>query len=275
METRYVVWRPSHELRRAVAVAGLCLLSAACGDAGHRLGDGPTPTQGDTDALTVHHCEENQQLEPIDYMEDGDGSIEFTAGRGGVWFAFNDHTSTQEPDLYAESFAMSKIDPPRQGSRFAVHTSGSGFTKWGAGVGLDLRAQQPYDASGYAGISFWARRAPDIEFFELQLQVPDRATSPLGGQCGPGLCHDDFGDLIPSDAGAVPEPHPRPHLSEDWTYFHYTWDEMQAQDWSEQSLRGVTRIDPSKIYGIRFQVENKYPGFDFWIDDLAFMCHPE
>ena len=258
METRYVAWRLSHEVFHALALAGLCLLSAACGDTGHRLGDGPQSTRGDSDALTVHQCEDGQRLEPIDYMEDGDGSIEFTAGRGGVWFAFNDHTSTQEPDLYAESFAMAKVEPARDGSHFAVHTRGSGFTDWGAGVGLDLRAQQPYDASGYAGISFWARRAAGVEF-TLQLAIPDSATSPLARQCETDLCHDDFGDMIDD-------------LSEDWQYYSYPWEKMVAQNWSEQQLRGVTQIDSSKVYGIRFQVENKFPAFDFWIDDLSFLC---
>ena len=261
METRYAAWRLSHEARRALVLAGASLLSAACGDTAHRLGDGPGRTQEGNDLLTVHECEADQLLEPIDYMEDGDGSIEFTAGRAGLWFAFNDHTGTQEPDIFAESFVMSPLAPPRQGSRFAVHTSGSGFTDWGAGLGLDLRVQQPYDASGYAGISFWARRASG-NGLSLQLAVPDSATSPLGRQCDAEaeLCHDDFGELI--------------DLTDDWVYYHYTWDQMLARDWSEQSLRGVKNINPSKIYGIRFQVE-KFNDFDFWIDDLSFMCRAE
>lgn len=262
METRYVAWRPSHDARRALAVIGICLLSTACGDTAHRLGGGEDgKTEGDADSVTtIHKCAQGQLLEPIDDMEDNNGSIELTAGRAGVWFAFNDHTGTQEPDIFAETFTMSRVEPSRGDSHYAAHTSGSGFTEWGAGVGVDLRVQQPYDASGYAGISFWARRGPGIDFFELQLQVPDSATSPLAGQCEAELCHDDFGDLIGT-------------LTEEWQYYSYTWDQMIAQDWSEQAkLRNVTRVTPSAIYGIRFQVENKYPAFDFWIDDMSFLC---
>ncbi len=261
METRYAAWRLNHEAYRSLVVAAASLLSAACGDTAHRLGDGPVQTQDGSDLVTVHECEPGQLLEPIDDMEDGDGSIEFTAGRAGLWFAFNDHTGTQEPDIFAESFLMGKIEPPRQGSRFAAHTRGSGFTEWGAGLGLDLRVQQPYDASGYAGISFWARRTTS-DALTVQLAIPDSATSPLGKQCDieAELCHDDFGKLI--------------DLTEEWAYYHYTWAEMTARDWSEQSYRGVESINPKKVYGIRFQVE-KFIDFDFWIDDLSFMCRPE
>lgn len=259
MSIRCVAWRLSHNVSHALWAGGLALLSLGCSDTSHRLG-GPNE-QALTDAVMTP-CMSGAALEPIDDMEDNDGTIDFTAGRAGVWFAFNDQTGTQQPSPYDERFKMSAIDPPRQGSRLATHTSGSGFHGWGAGIGLELRVQRPYDASTAAGISFWARRGPD-SWPELQLAIPDSATSPSGGECDfeGGFCHDDFGDTFT--------------LTEEFQHFTRTWDQMVARGWSNQT---VTAINPSAIYGVRFQVEgdaNSDRAFDFWVDDLSFVCNPE
>jgi len=255
METPYAAWRLSHESPRRVAAALICLLSIACGDAEHRLGSGPESDSNGLGATSMVPCSQGTPLDPIDLMEDGDGTIDFTAGRAGVWFVFNDRTGTQEPSLFAEAFAMSKLDPPRDSSRHAAHTVGSGFVEWGAGIGMYLRAQQAYDASKTTGLSFWARRSKSSTG-KLQLAVPDGATSPLGGQCddAAGLCHDDFGRDL--------------ELTEEFQYFNYPWQDMVARNWSEMDVPG---INPAKIYGVLFQV-GRDEAFDFWIDDLSFTC---
>ncbi len=259
MSTRYAAWRPSAERWRALAAAGVCLAGAACSDASHSLGGGYALEKAQTDSSDgsgVVPCPPGALVDPIDLMEDGDGSIDFRLGRAGVWYVFNDRTGIQVPDMFNESFYMSALEPPRQGSKFAAHTSGRGFTNWGAGIGLYLRAQQAYDASYYAGISFWARRGPG-KTPKLQFSVPDGETSPLGGKCNAvddSLCHDDFGyDL---------------ELGEDFEYYSFTWEQMVARNWSAMYLPA---IDSSKIYGIQFQVPQN-EDFDLWIDDLAFLC---
>jgi len=255
VSTRCGASLPSREFGRALALAALGFAVVACSDAGHRLGGGVEKAQDDPGALTVSPCAPGAQVDAIDDMEDQDGSIDFTAGRAGVWYVYNDRTGMQVPDIFGERFNMTALEPPRAGSHFAAHTSGRGFTEWGAGIGLYLRAQQAYDASGYAGISFWARRGPSSTS-SLQLAVPDGETSPLGGKCDlkANLCHDDFGyDL---------------ELTEEFQYFSFTWAELVARNWSAMYLPG---IDSSKIYGIQFQVDRDQD-FDFWIDDLSFLC---
>lgn len=259
MWTRCAASRPSpSRARLLLVVAGLGWSAVACSDAGHRLGGGLESSRGDPGAFIPSPCESGALVDPIDRMEDRDGSIDFTAGRAGIWYVFNDRTGIQVPDIHSEWFSMTELEPPRENSRFAVHTSGSGFTQWGAGVGLYLRVQQAYDASAYAGISFWARRGSGSTS-ELQFSVPDSETSPLGGKCSvkDNLCHDDFGQDL--------------NLTEDFQYYSFTWEQMVTRNWSAAYL---PHIDSSKIYGIQFQVAQNET-FDFWIDDLSFLCRTD
>ena len=58
----------------------------------------------------------------------------------------------------------------------AAHVYGGPFTVWGAGFGVGLG--NPYNASGYNGISFWARSAVPLT---LQIAFPDKDTAVAGG----------------------------------------------------------------------------------------------
>jgi hypothetical protein len=251
MSTPCEAWRPNRSARSAISVACLCCVTA-CSDASHRLG-GESQTTRPGEALSVFSCAPGIRLETIDDMEDGDSSIELSAGRAGFWSAFNDGTGTQIPPMLGEEFNISELKPPRGASHYAVHTSGQGFTVWGAGIGISLRVKQPYDASGYAGISFWARRGPSSSP-SLRLAVPDSQTSPLAGHCETDSCHDDFGFEF--------------ELSEDFDYYSFTWEQMVARNWSATY---VPSIDASQLYNIQFQVD-QFNDFDFWIDDLSFLC---
>ena len=189
MSIHCVVW-PRNRSVTVRLLAALALLAVGCGDDSHRLGGGSENVSRSGMGL----CAQGAAFESIDQMEDGDSAIEETAKRSGTWFPFNDKTSTQVPDPYAKSydtFKMSELDPPRAGSSyFAVHTSGGGFTDWGAGMGLELRNQQAYDLSSYAGVTFWARRAPNTTA-TLRFSLPDTATATRGGQCE--VCENHFG----------------------------------------------------------------------------------
>src|SRR5688572_29905343 len=71
----------------------------------------------------------------------------------GYWFAFNDATAggSQTP---SGTFAPEMAD----GSGYAVHTSGTGFTNWGAGVGFNLTGVRGcYDLGQSGGIRFRAK----------------------------------------------------------------------------------------------------------------------
>jgi hypothetical protein len=254
-------WQRSRSVVIArLCVAATCLVAAGCGDGDYRLG-GAGPQQEalqPSDVPTVGLCANGADVELIDQMEDGDGAINLTGGRAGVWFAFNDGTGTQFPKLNVESFPMAAVDPERSGSRYAARTYGSGFTTWGGGIGFDLLAQHEYDASTYAGIAFWARRAPGATA-AVRLVVIDGATSPLGDECDfvHNLCHDDFGSDL--------------ELGTAFHHFSFAWADLTQRGWSGQILPSV---DASRLYGVRFQTDASVD-FDFWIDDVALLCRAD
>jgi len=224
-----------------------------CSDASHRLGG----ERGDAISGATHSglCSAGADVEFIDQMEDGDGTIDMTAQRGGAWFSFNDKTAgSQLPAADAETFVMSEVVPPRSGSHYAARSHGGGFTIWGAGIGFELYSQKAYDLSRYAGITFWARRAPETAS-ALRFAVTDSATAPRGGRCQ--TCSDYFGSDL--------------RLSTAFRRYSFTWDELEQEGWGEPPSDS---LDTARVYGVRFQTD-PIEEFDFWIDDIALLCHAD
>lgn len=254
MPIRCATWR----LNRSVAWALSAALALGCSDDSHRLGGAVLDASG-TGSRRIGLCANGADVEPIDQMEDGDGAIDMIAQRGGVWFSFNDKTAgTQLPDSDDETFVMSELDPPRAESHYAARSRGGGFTEWGAGIGFELYNQKAYDLSRYAGISFWARRAPNTAT-ALRFAVTDAATTPRGGQCREyvdySTCSDYFG--VDLSLGTAFRP------------YSFTWSELAQEGWGEPHPESV---DTSRVYGVRFQTD-PVEEFDFWIDDIALLCH--
>jgi hypothetical protein len=249
----------------SVLIACVALLGFGCSDDGHRLGG---VAYRIVDGVKVGACRDGADIEPIDFLEDGDATIELTEGRAGVWFSFHDETvGTQWPATDAEVFDVTKLRPARSESRFAARTHGSGFSKWGAGIGFELKSQKPYDLSRYAGVTFWARRG-EGELAPVRFAVTDPQNAPRGKVCNKKTenppCDNFFGvDL---------------YLDTEFRGFSFTWDEL-AHDprWGEFDPN--LRFDPSAAYGIRFQTWLEMDGevprtteFDFTIDDVALTC---
>ncbi|HEX7605282.1 MAG TPA: hypothetical protein VF348_01130, partial [Usitatibacter sp.] len=96
----------------------------------------------------------------IDDLEDGDGSICASDGRQGAWYTVGDGTGTNLTPTPGADFTPTLIPGTRAGtSRYAARLAGSGFTNWGALMGLNLNVQglsrQTYDAGTAGGIRFW------------------------------------------------------------------------------------------------------------------------
>lgn len=232
-------------------------LSLSCSDESHRLGGLAQDASGEPSGPS-DLCTTGAEVELIDDMEDGDGTIHMTAERGGVWFSFNDKTAgSQLPASDDETFVMSELDPPRAASRFAARTHGGGFTEWGAGIGFEIYNQKAYDLSGYAGITFWARRAPDTAP-NIRFAVTDSATTPRGGQCQQYVDYSTCSDYFGADIS----------LSTTFERYSFTWSELEQVGWGEPQPDSV---NASEIYGVRFQTDTS-GDFDFWIDDVALLC---
>jgi hypothetical protein len=260
MWTRCVAWRLNRNVAALGAALG-CLSATGCSDDNHRLGGAVEAAAGGDEPRSVGLCSTGADLELLDHMEDGDGAIELIAQRGGVWFSFNDETEgSQLPQSDDETFVMSELVPPRSGSHYAARSHGGGFSVWGAGIGFELYNQKAYDLSRYAGITFWARRAPDTAS-ALRFAVTDAATTPRGGQCREyvdySTCSDHFGvDLS---------------LGTAFRRYSFSWQELTQEGWGEPH---PDSIDTSRVYGVRFQTD-PIEEFDFWIDDIALLCHPD
>ncbi|MFV8752902.1 hypothetical protein ACNOYE_20340 [Nannocystaceae bacterium ST9] len=209
--------------------------------------DGDTSDSGDTDDIPI------EPDNMIDNFEDGDGALIPNGGRQGYWYIFNDATAgaTQSPAVDAVLPESGGAD----GTSLAMHTAGSGFAEWGAGIGVDLNnAGDPeggngikmiYDASAYTGIVVRAKGNG-----QLRASVQIEATIPPeeGGTCA--MDCDPHGKVL--------------LLSDEWQQFTLTFDDLQQEGWGTPAS-----WDASKVVGLQFKVA-KDVEFDFWVDEVGF-----
>jgi hypothetical protein len=196
----------------------------------------------------------------IDDLEDGDDAIITTAERSGDWYTFNDATSgEQNPDPDGE-FVPESGGP--DGSSYAVHTTGSGWTEWGAGIGLDLNGADPadpgaskgvFDATGFEGIAFWAKGNVSLW---VMLTVFDVLAEDEGGGCVPGTgdgeaCDNGHGSSVT--------------LTDEWAQYAVTFDSIaQEEGWGQE-----IDFSAADIVSILFQT-GPNDTFDYWIDEIGF-----
>ena len=190
----------------------------------------------------------------IDDLEDGNGAIISKCGRSGYWFTFNDGTvtGTQTPPL-AGPFTPSAIPGGRAGSLYAARTYGSGFTDYGAGIGMQFAGgTTPYDAHGWSGIAFWARIGSGT-VATMRMDFPDTTTDPHGGKCGTD-CYDHFGLSLTFDTT--------------WKYYVVKWSDLAQEGWGFASPTG--KIDAYHLYDMQIQTGSSSV-FDVWLDDVTFV----
>jgi len=192
----------------------------------------------------------------IDDGEDGNNQNLPNDNRGGYWYTFKDKgTTTVEPTAGEEggTFAMSEGGHDSQYAARYHGTIGTGAIVF-SGMGMNfIDPKGAYDASKYAGISFWAKKGADSTG-KLRLKVPDSNTDPDGGVCTE--CFNDFGANIV--------------LTNDWKLYSFPFKTMkQLPDWGAPHKPHIT---PSKIYGVQFQVNVPRSTYDIYIDDLKFFC---
>src|SRR5450755_3532177 len=137
----------------------------------------------------------------IDDGEDGNNQNLPNDNRGGYWYTFKDKgTTTVEPAAGEEggTFAMSEGGHDSQYAARYHGTIGTGAIVF-SGMGMNfIDPKGQYDASKYAGISFWAKRG-DNSTGKVRLKVPDVNTDPDGAVCTE--CFNDFG----ADMNFTPE----------------------------------------------------------------------
>jgi hypothetical protein len=200
--------------------------------------------------------------------EDGTTNILSKNGRQGYLFEVSenmDHPDSGVGVQVPPPGALVTIPGGHACSKFAFRSRGSGFTTWGAQVGLTLNAVggllSPYDASSYTVIRFWAKSGSGTEIF-VAVSIPNKLTIPQGGVCGADAeagdgCNNHFTQIV-----GIPGT---------WTEITVAFANL-AQDpyWG---YRTGQPFDASAVYEIlfSFQPGNGAIPFDFWLDDIAFV----
>jgi len=212
----------------------------------------PTPApSASTRALELEPCTPAMRAAGedalIDDFEDNDSRIAPLEHRAGFWSASNDNTGKQRP-APGGPLAMTRIPGGRGTSHFALHTSGSKFTKWGALLAADFSPRRCYDASAYAGLVFFARGRGSFNVVAKMTQI---APEEFGGSCTHD-CYDSHRATIP--------------LTNDWQERRVTWAELKQKGYGQ-----VVPFDPRSLLSLEFTVEPEQTPFDLWIDDVRFL----
>lgn len=190
----------------------------------------------------------------LDDLEDGDGAILRCKDRIGNWYTYNDGTrgGTQTPP---PGRPFVPVSPGYGPSEHAAHVAGSGFVSRGAGMGFDLNfapggAKLTYDASGYAGLTFWAKAAAPTHIY---VNFPDRNTDREGGVCEGSGCGDHFGEGI--------------DITTEWAQYTVMFDILSTDGWG---VPAPPAFDAAHAYSVEFHTA-KSTVFDFLVDDIAFV----
>jgi hypothetical protein len=166
----------------------------------------------------------------IDDMADGDHGIIPQDGRSGGWYTYDDLSGT--------GVTLTSSNPGK------ICANGSGFSIWGAGLGVSLNADATktctYDASIYKGISFNVDFAVNNGMMRFVVQTADIASVQAGGTCVAtsvlnDKCDDAYGVDLPISAKVV-------------VPFSY----MTQQGWG----RVFPTFDPKIILALQWQFKN-------------------
>jgi hypothetical protein len=205
---------------------------------------------------------------PVDTMtllsdfETGKAEVLPNAGRDGSWFLYSDGTGMQTPVKVPNTPLVAEAGGAC-GSAYAFHTTGTGFTVWGAGIGTDFApktgmARTQYDLSAYSGIALRAKSAATMP---LRVSISDANTSPEGMVCvdttdatNMARCGDYFGAEVT--------------LGTEYQDFVIKFADLKQRGWG---LPVATGFDKTKAYTLRMQVKGSAQApatFDLWFDDI-------
>jgi hypothetical protein len=200
----------------------------------------------------VPHCADPKM---IDDMEDDDAVICPSGGRSGHWYVVNDGTGTQVPPTPAAFTTAYAIPGGRQDSVYAMHSSGSHFSGWGALFGFSLNQpdgsrRATYNCNGFTGIHFWARQGTGAQR-TFNVQLPTILTSPTvpDGDCLAD-CNDHFQIKITPPTT--------------WTEYSLRFSDFRQEGWGNRVTFYL-----ADIFAIEF-LAKAAPDFDLYVDDISF-----
>jgi hypothetical protein len=230
----------------ALLIAALC---AGCGGE-----QGERPKFDDVQGGAGDPCLADDELEFF-LVED------FEKGRATNWWVMNDGLggSTMDPPRNTSSPPSQELDFLRcEDSERALRVTAGGLVSWGA-FGFTFHPD-PFDASDYQGLSFWARRG-DAPQRTLFVSVGEKYTDQLNLPAEEAFCVFDSDidreKCDPFGAGIG--------LEREWRFYRIQFDSMKQRAFGKPS----PNPDPDRdIAGIKFSFESG--DWDIWVDDVAF-----
>lgn len=192
----------------------------------------------------------------IDDLEDGDPALPMLGGREGGWYVSNDGTPTGM-QMPATSMPPKPVSGGANGSRYAMHTSGSGFTLWGANMGLTLlhgpgRPPCPYDVTPHRGIRFYIMGTNSDGAVRFVVPTVQTHAVAQGGTCvGQGKCGDHFG----YDIESVPT---------SWKQLSVSFDQL-----TQVGFGAPVVFDETQVLNVEFSL-GRGATFDISVDQLEF-----
>ena len=123
-----------------------------------------------------------------------------------------------------------------------------------AAMGLNFRdPKEAFDASKYEGITFFAKRTA-ASTSRLVVKLPDGNTDPDGGICS--ACYNDYGAAIT--------------VGTQWQRYVLPFRDLrQEPDWGAPRK---PHLDRTKVFAIHWEAKASGADFDFFVDDIAFIC---
>ncbi len=209
-------------------------------------------------------------IAPDDVISDFESGVAVVAkigGRGGSWFVYNDGSAMQTP-IKMPNAPLGAERGGACGSQYAFHTTGMGFSVWGAGVGATFTAaandggtKTSYEASAYGGIAFVAKSATPIV---VRFAVPDKNTAVEGGVCedttdktSPRRCGDYFGIDV--------------QIGTEWKAYTLDFATATQGTWG---LLVPTGLDRAHVFAFHAQFKGSAlapANFDLWLDNVRFV----
>ena len=196
-------------------------------------------------------------------------------GTTASWFSYGDVTPGA-----TNSVGLQPIPGGRCESTTALVITSQGHHDWGSGFGEYQTAMAPVDATGYDGISFWARTEGYGTSSGFLLTINDRNTSPAGMVCVEPVTEDlvsgsytynQQGMIVPigtrlPGAGDCGNSFQRAMFAHREWYLHRV--PFASLQQTSNPNRSPTGIDRSGLYSFGLNVP-KDSNLDLWIDDLG------
>jgi hypothetical protein len=160
----------------------------------------------------------------------------------GSWFVYSDKSpkGVKKPPSVEEFTSALESG--------ALHTTGTGYTEWGGGVGTNLVGSAvltPVDATKYKGFKFKASGSTPMKFLVATVD-----TMPEFGRCK--KCYDHYRIII-GDLGKEPR-----------TY-EIKWSDLSQSGWGDK-----VKFDTKTVVGLNWTSKDAMT-WDFTIDDVAFI----